>query len=68
MIGELAQGKRVSFTLNKKFVTRSGSTVRVRKFSARVPSAEDDAEEVIAQIMIDITADTTTGSHRNGPV
>lgn len=60
LIEELAEGRRVSFVLNKRFVTRSGKVVHVRKYSARVPSAEEDGEEVIAQIMVDVTGGSTT--------
>lgn len=54
---DLIQGTRTNVIRTKRLITRSGSTVRVRNFSARVPSADEEGEVVVAQIMVDVTAD-----------
>ncbi|MCB0932471.1 MAG: PAS domain S-box protein [Mycobacterium sp.] len=64
LMEELLQGKCANFMRTKRLITRSGATVRVRNFATRVPSADEEGQEVIAQIMVDVTGDSGTGSGR----
>lgn len=52
LIAGLTRGERVSVVSVKRFVTRSGAAMAVRSFASLVPSGDDDAEQVIAQVMI----------------